>query len=196
MSVPERAVRAALDERQTGSLLPAGRSRQVREPRTCDRLAARRGTGSGRRSGSCPTTSGCARSSAWASIGRSRTTISSLGTARPSRSLASPAIRTPTLDAPRSRPYPLPRIPLIISRINASRRPSRSLATASAYSASAQFAAIPESPRLLRQRSCIPICPVQAKYDAMVHVAQAERAGAELIDRAIASLSRLAPTVA
>src|SRR5262249_33459199 len=33
--------------------------------------------------------------------------------------------------------------------------------------------------------TCIPICPVQAKYDATVHVALAERAGAELIEQAV-----------
>src|SRR4029077_15921109 len=35
--------------------------------------------------------------------------------------------------------------------------------------------------------SCIPICPVQAKYDATTHVAQAERAGAELVPEAVVS---------
>ncbi|MFN3323723.1 MAG: GMC family oxidoreductase [Bryobacteraceae bacterium] len=33
--------------------------------------------------------------------------------------------------------------------------------------------------------SCIPICPVQAKYDATVHVREAERAGAELVEQAV-----------
>ena len=35
--------------------------------------------------------------------------------------------------------------------------------------------------------SCIPICPIGAKYDAGVHVAKAERAGAELRERATAT---------
>jgi choline dehydrogenase-like flavoprotein len=35
--------------------------------------------------------------------------------------------------------------------------------------------------------SCIPICPVQAKYDATTHLAQAERAGAELLAEAVVS---------
>lgn len=33
--------------------------------------------------------------------------------------------------------------------------------------------------------TCIPICPVQAKYDATVHVTQAEPAGAELVEQAV-----------
>jgi choline dehydrogenase-like flavoprotein len=32
---------------------------------------------------------------------------------------------------------------------------------------------------------CVPICPIQAKYDATVHVAKAVAAGAELLDRAV-----------
>ena len=41
--------------------------------------------------------------------------------------------------------------------------------------------------------SCIPICPVQAKYDATVHVAQAERAGARLIENAVAHRIEIGP---
>ena len=41
--------------------------------------------------------------------------------------------------------------------------------------------------------SCIPICPVQAKYDATTHVAQAERAGAQLVPDAVVVASRSAP---
>ena len=33
--------------------------------------------------------------------------------------------------------------------------------------------------------SCIPICPIQAKYDATVHVARAEKAGASVIAQAV-----------
>jgi choline dehydrogenase-like flavoprotein len=35
--------------------------------------------------------------------------------------------------------------------------------------------------------SCIPICPIQAKYDATVHVTRAERAGAQLVAEAVVS---------
>ena len=59
------------------------------------RSAARRGTGWARRFDSCRTIFDCDRSSASASTGRSRTTISNRGTATPSASLVSPAIRTP-----------------------------------------------------------------------------------------------------
>jgi choline dehydrogenase-like flavoprotein len=40
-------------------------------------------------------------------------------------------------------------------------------------------------PACCGSKSCIPICPVQAKYDATVHVAQAQRAGAEIVPEAI-----------
>lgn len=39
---------------------------------------------------------------------------------------------------------------------------------------------------------CVPICPIQAKYDATVHVAKAVRAGAKLLDRAVVTQLELA----
>lgn len=41
--------------------------------------------------------------------------------------------------------------------------------------------------------SCIPICPIGAKYDATVHVDAAERAGARLLDRAATHRVEVAP---
>jgi choline dehydrogenase-like flavoprotein len=41
--------------------------------------------------------------------------------------------------------------------------------------------------------TCIPICPIQAKYDATVHVARAERAGAELLDSAVVHAVDIGP---
>ncbi len=35
--------------------------------------------------------------------------------------------------------------------------------------------------------TCVPICPIAAKYDATVHAAKAEAAGAQILDQAIAS---------
>lgn len=40
--------------------------------------------------------------------------------------------------------------------------------------------------------SCVPICPIQAKYDATVHIAKAVQAGAELRDRAVVTCLTLA----
>ena len=91
------------------------------------------------------------------------------------------------LDAPRSRPYPLPGIPLTyldqrvaaaVAKLGYSVQPTPQARNSQRYQ---------NRPACCGSASCIPICPVQAKYDAMVHVTQAERAGAELIDRAIAS---------
>lgn len=44
-----------------------------------------------------------------------------------------------------------------------------------------------DRPACCGSSSCIPICPIQAKYDATTHVAQAERAGAELVAEAVGS---------
>jgi choline dehydrogenase-like flavoprotein len=89
------------------------------------------------------------------------------------------------LGEPRSRPYPLPPIPLSYS--------DRRVAAALAGSAhvvqptpqARNSVAYDQRPPCCGSSSCIPICPIQAKYDATVHVARAERAGAQLVDRAV-----------
>jgi choline dehydrogenase-like flavoprotein len=89
------------------------------------------------------------------------------------------------LNAPRSEPYPLPPIPL-------SYLDQRVAAAVAGLGYTVQ--ATPQArnsrphdgrPACCGSSTCIPICPVQAKYDATVHVMQAERAGAELVDRAV-----------
>ena len=91
------------------------------------------------------------------------------------------------LNAPRSQPYPLPPIPLSY----ADRRTAAALKGAP-YSVQPTPQArnserYDNRPACCGSASCIPICPVQAKYDATSHVAQAERAGAELVPEAIVS---------
>ena len=91
------------------------------------------------------------------------------------------------LDAPRTQPYPMPPIPL-----------SYADQRVAAAVAGTPYSVQPTPQARNSQRydnraaccgssSCIPICPVQAKYDATTHVAQAERAGAELVAEAIVS---------
>jgi glucose dehydrogenase len=92
-----------------------------------------------------------------------------------------------SLDAPRSRPYPLPGIPLsyLDRRVAdaAARRGYRVEPTPQARNSQRYQ----NRPVCCGSSSCIPICPVQAKYDATVHLTQAERGGAQIIDQAIAS---------
>jgi glucose dehydrogenase len=91
------------------------------------------------------------------------------------------------LDAPRRAPYPLPAIPLsyLDQRVAAAVAPLGYTVEPTPQARNSQR--YQDRPVCCGSSSCIPICPVQAKYDATVHLAQAERAGAELIDRAIAS---------
>lgn len=48
-----------------------------------------------------------------------------------------------------------------------------------------------DRPECCGNNSCIPICPIQAKYDATVHIAQAEAAGAEIFDETTATSLQL-----
>jgi choline dehydrogenase-like flavoprotein len=89
------------------------------------------------------------------------------------------------LDAPRSRPYPLPMIPLSYLDTRVAAALARSAYTVVATPQARNSQPYQNRPVCCGSSSCIPICPVHAKYDATVHVAMAEKAGAELIDRAV-----------
>jgi choline dehydrogenase-like flavoprotein len=91
------------------------------------------------------------------------------------------------LGAHRSQPYPMPPIPMSYADVK----------TAAALAGTPYR--VQPTPQARNSRrydnrsvccgsaNCIPICPVQAKYDATVHVAQAERAGAQLVADAVVS---------
>jgi choline dehydrogenase-like flavoprotein len=91
------------------------------------------------------------------------------------------------LNAPRSQPYPLPPIPFSY----ADQRTAAALAgtpyTVQPTPQARNSQRYDNRPACCGSSSCIPICPVQAKYDATTHVAQAERAGAQLVAEAIVS---------
>ncbi len=91
------------------------------------------------------------------------------------------------LGSPRSGPYPLPAVPqsfldlhwqkaLRGSRFAVRPTPQARLSKASAGRPSCHGSA-----------SCIPICPIQAKYDATIHVARAETLGARLLTETCAN---------
>ena len=91
-----------------------------------------------------------------------------------------------TLGSPRSKPYPMPAIP----QTWLDRQFAQALA-ATRY----DVRTTPQGrnsmdrdgrPACCGSASCIPICPIQAKYDATVHIAKAEASGAKLYDTTVA----------
>jgi glucose dehydrogenase len=89
------------------------------------------------------------------------------------------------LGSPRSRPYPMPAIAMSYL--------DKQMAAAFAGTPY-QVRATPQGrnavvrddrPPCCGNNSCIPICPIQAKYDATVHIARAEAAGAKLLAQAV-----------
>jgi choline dehydrogenase-like flavoprotein len=88
---------------------------------------------------------------------------------------------------PRSSGYPLPAIPpsYLDARFGAAVNP---LGLAVIPTPAARNSkAYDNRPRCCGNHSCIPLCPVQAKYDATVHVSRAVKAGAQLLPDAVAS---------
>jgi glucose dehydrogenase len=90
------------------------------------------------------------------------------------------------LDSPRSAPYPLPPIPAsyVDRRIDEAVRPHGIRVRLSPHARNS--VPFQNRPPCCGSNTCVPICPVGAKYDASVHARLAERAGARILDRAIA----------
>jgi choline dehydrogenase-like flavoprotein len=90
------------------------------------------------------------------------------------------------LDSPRSAPYPLPPIPAsyVDRRIDAVLRPLGLRVRLSPHARNS----IPfqDRPPCCGSNTCVPICPIGAKYDASVHAMLAQRAGAKILDQAVA----------
>ncbi|MFO1132968.1 MAG: GMC family oxidoreductase [Hyphomicrobiales bacterium] len=90
---------------------------------------------------------------------------------------------TSDFGSPRSADYPMPAIPqtyldkAFASALQGSIYDVRS--TPQARNSKDQ----PDRPACCGNASCIPVCPVQAKYDATVHVARATKAGAVLLNK-------------
>jgi choline dehydrogenase-like flavoprotein len=90
------------------------------------------------------------------------------------------------LGSPRSRGYPMPAIPLSFL--------DRAFATALAgtpydvqSTPQARNSVVRDDrPPCCGSSSCIPICPIQAKYDATVHLQRAEAAGARVMPQSVA----------
>jgi glucose dehydrogenase len=102
-------------------------------------------------------------------------------------------VDSPDLGAPRSRRYPMPPIPqsyLDQHWAKAARRLGlRVVSTPQARNS------VPHAgrPACCGNNNCIPICPIGAKYDAGVHVAQAERRGVRLLTSAVAHHVEVTP---
>ncbi len=88
--------------------------------------------------------------------------------------------------SPRSAAYPMPPLPLasgdFMFREAAATLGLELLATPQARNSVVGYQ---NRPQCCGNATCIPICPIQAKYDATYHIALAEQAGAEITENAV-----------
>ena len=89
------------------------------------------------------------------------------------------------LNAPRSRPYPLPPIPLSYADQRTAAALKGTPHSVQPTPQARNSERYDNRPACCGSHSCIPICPVQAKYDATTHVARAERAGVQVVPDAV-----------
>jgi choline dehydrogenase-like flavoprotein len=90
-----------------------------------------------------------------------------------------------TFGAPRSRPLPMPPIPMTYAdkQVKAAAAPLGY--TMEPFPQARNSVWRDGRPQCCGNASCVPICPIQAKYDAMHHLAKAERAGAHVEPQAV-----------
>lgn len=90
------------------------------------------------------------------------------------------------LGVKRSTPYPQPPIPksYLDQQVAAA---VKGLGLVVATTPAARNSTIYQNrPPCCGNHNCIPLCPIQAKYDATVHTAKAQQSGAQILDQAIA----------
>lgn len=89
------------------------------------------------------------------------------------------------LDSPRSAPYPLPPIPAsyLDRRIDAAVRPHGMRVRVSPHARNS--VPFQGRPPCCGNNTCVPLCPIGAKYDASVHARLAEQAGARILTQAV-----------
>ncbi len=91
------------------------------------------------------------------------------------------------LGSPRSGDFPMPMIPMTYLDKQFSRALDGSKYQVRATPQGRNSVYHADRPECCGNGSCIPICPIQAKYDATVHVFQAEKAGAAVYDQTTAT---------
>ncbi|SME97762.1 Choline dehydrogenase [Tistlia consotensis] len=95
------------------------------------------------------------------------------------------------LGSPRSTPYPLPRIPQSYVDLSFARALDGSLYPVRATPQARLSQPRGQRPSCCGSASCIPVCPVQAKYDATVHTDLAESLGVTLLPETVATFVEL-----
>jgi len=92
---------------------------------------------------------------------------------------------TADMGSPRSSAYPMPAIPLSVVDQHIAKAFAGSPYEVRATPQGRNATVRDSRPPCCGNNSCIPICPIQAKYDATVHIARAEAAGASLLTQCV-----------
>ncbi|MBX8814406.1 GMC family oxidoreductase [Pseudochrobactrum algeriensis] len=100
---------------------------------------------------------------------------------------------TEDLGSPRSGDFPMPLIPQTYLDKQFTKALEGSKYQVRSTPQGRTSVAIGDRPECCGNGSCIPVCPVQAKYDATIHLDQAEGAGAVIYDQTTATRLNLAP---
>ena len=89
--------------------------------------------------------------------------------------------------SPRREPYPQPPIPATFMDKAVDRVLGPLGLSARLFSHARNSVPFDGRPACCGNNTCVPICPIQAKYDGSVHAEKAEKLGARILDRALAT---------
>jgi choline dehydrogenase-like flavoprotein len=89
--------------------------------------------------------------------------------------------------APRRTPYPQPPIPNTYMDQQVDKVLGPLGLSANIFSHARNSVTFDGRPPCCGNNTCVPICPIQAKYDGSVHVLKAERLGARIVEQALAT---------
>jgi choline dehydrogenase-like flavoprotein len=89
------------------------------------------------------------------------------------------------LGSPRAKPYPMPQLPLSYMDTRFADVLNANGFTVVPEPVARNSRPYDERPTCCGNNNCMPICPIAAMYNGIVHAEKAERAGAKLIDRAV-----------
>ncbi len=97
------------------------------------------------------------------------------------------------LGSPRSAPYPMPVVPLSWSNLRVEKALEGTGLKVTATAQARNTTVYDDRPPCCGSASCIPLCPITARYEAAVHVAKAEKAGVEILPDAVAHFLEVGP---
>jgi choline dehydrogenase-like flavoprotein len=98
-----------------------------------------------------------------------------------------------TWGSPRKGPYPLPPVPATYLDQMVARGLAKAGFTSALFSHARNSVRFDDRPPCCGNNTCVPICPIAAKYDASIHMAKAEALGTRVLTESLVTFVEVGP---